>query len=267
MGQDSWKAGGSRPTYLSTHPGVPERVTYLSTIVEATPESSKGSGGQVGDADDFRLMETKLLGGYHNAPEAEAIFQQWLENPQTKAMAYYGMGLVRSRLGKMEESAQYYKKAIALRPDLAPILVELGDTYFLMGQVDKAVSVLGSALSLEPDQPVALYMLGRCRLEMGEPAEALKNLTAAERFNERLPSLHYYLGMAYGQLNQLGQAHYQFGLHQERKGELKTAAFHFQEALKYADNQTLRDAINKELDQIRGEIRVAEQNENSRRRH
>jgi predicted Zn-dependent protease len=266
MGQDSWKAGGGRPTYLSTHPGVPERVTYLATIVEARPQSSKLSDGLAGDAYDFMLMETKLLGGYHNAPEAEAIFHEWMANPQTKAMAYYGMGLVRRRLGKMEEATESFKKAIALRPDLAPILVELGETYFLMGKIDRAVSVLGSALSLEPNQPVALYMLGRCRLEMGDAAEAVKNLTAAERFNNRLPSIHYYLGMAYGQLNRLGQAHYQFGLHHERKGSLKTAAFHFQEALKYADDQTLRDAINKELNQIRGEIRVAERNENSRNR-
>jgi tetratricopeptide (TPR) repeat protein len=155
--------------------------------------------------------------------------------------------------------------AINLRPDLVPILVELGETYFQMGEFDKANSVVSSALILEPDQAMALYVLGRVQLEQGNVAEASKNLARAARVSERLPSIHYYLGLAYGRLNQLAEAHYQFGIHYRRAGSLKNAQFHFMEALRYADSPNRKEAIEKELQEVKGEIKE-ERRENSKSR-
>ncbi|MGD8915112.1 MAG: M48 family metalloprotease [Syntrophobacterales bacterium] len=264
MGQDSWKAGGHIPTYLSTHPGVPERVAYLATTVETRPKSSQAAKDNA-HFDAFLLMQTKLYGGYENPAEASAKFRDWLEKPETKAMAYYGMGLLQRRQRMMPEAVDSFKKAINLRPDLVPILVELGETYFQMGEFDKGNSVVSSALILEPDQPMALYVLGRTQLEQGKVAEASKNLARAARVNDRLPSIHYYLGLAYGRLNQLAEAHYQFGIHYRREGSLKNAQFHFMEALRYADSPNRKEAIEKQLQQVKGEIKE-ERRENSKSR-
>jgi len=165
----------------------------------------------------------------------------------------------------MPESVDSFKMAINLRPDLVPILVELGETYFQMGEFDKASSVVSSALILEPDQAMALYVLGRTQLEQGKVAEASKNLARAARVNDRLPSIHYYLGLAYGRLNQLAEAHYQFGIHYRREGSLKNAQFHFMEALRYADSPNRKEAIEKQLQQVKGEIKE-ERRENSKSR-
>jgi predicted Zn-dependent protease len=265
MGQDSWKAGGHIPTYLSTHPGVPERVAYLATTVETRPKSSQTVKKGSNRFDDFLLMQAKLYGGYENPGEASAKFREWLERPETKAMAYYGMALLKRRQRVMAESVDLFKKAINLRPDLVPILVELGETYFQMGEFDKCNSVVSSALILAPDQPMALYVLGRSQLEQGRVAEASKNLARAARFNDRLPSIHYHLGLAYGRLNQLAEAHYQFGIHYRRAGSLKNAQFHFMEALRHADSPNRKEAIEKQLQQVKGEIKE-ERRENSRKR-
>ena len=147
----------------------------------------------------------------------------------------------------MKESVNSFRKAISQRPDLSPVLVELGETYFQMGKLDKALSVLESALSLDPNQAAALYLVGRCQLELGNAAEALKQLTRAERLNSRLDSLHYHLGMAYGRLNQLGEAHYHFGLYYLGRGSLRNSSFHFQEALRRTDDPAKREAIRKRL--------------------
>jgi len=255
MGQDSWKAGGHMPTYLSTHPGVPERVAYLATTVETRPESSQAAKKGSNYSDAFLLMQTKLYGSYENPAEASAKFREWLAKPETKAMAYYGMGLVQRRRRMMQEAVDSLKSAINLRPDLVPILVELGETYFQMGEFDKANSVVSSALILEPDQPMALYVLGRTQLEQGRATEASTNLARAARVDDRLPSIHYYLGMAYGKLNQLAEAHYQFGIHYRREGSLKNAQFHFMEALRYADSPSRKEAIEKQLQEVKGEIK------------
>jgi predicted Zn-dependent protease len=265
MGQDSWKAGGHIPTYLTTHPGVPERVAYLATTVETRPKSSQSTKKGSKNSDAFLLMQTKLYGGYENPAEASAKFREWLEKTETKAMAYYGMGLLQRRQRMMQEAVDSLKSAINLRPDLVPILVELGETYFQMGEFDKANSVVSSALILEPDQEMALYVLGRTQLEQGRAAEASKNLARAARVNDRLPAIHYYLGLAYGRLNQLAEAHYQFGIHYRREGSLKNAQFHFMEALRYADSPNRKEAIEKQLQQLKGEIKE-EQRENNKSR-
>jgi predicted Zn-dependent protease len=265
MGQDSWKAGGHIPTYLTTHPGVPERVAYLATTVETRPKSSQSTKKGSNNSDAFLLMQTKLYGGYENPAEASAKFREWLEIPETKAMAYYGMGLLQRMQRMMQEAVDSLKSAINLRPDLVPILVELGETYFQMGEFDKANSVVSSALILEPDQEMALYVLGRTQLEQGRAAEASKNLARAARVNDRLPAIHYYLGLAYGRLNQLAEAHYQFGIHYRREGSLKNAQFHFMEALRYADSPNRKEAIEKQLQQVKGEIKEEQQEDTKSR--
>ena len=262
MGQESWQSGGRIPSYLSTHPGVPERVNYLATTLETRPKSSRLRKRQIGDRDSFKLMQAKLIGGYHDPPsEAEAIMRDWLEQPKDKVMAYYGLGLVCRRQGKMDAAVDYFRSAISLRPDLSSVLIELGETYFQMGQLDNAVAVVQSALILEPGQAAALYLLGRCQLEQGNPTDALSNLIRAAQLNNQLDSIHYYLGMAYGRANQLGEAHYHFGLYYLSRGSLRNADFHLQEALRRTDDPVRREVIRKRLAMINKEAAEAAKEE------
>jgi len=256
MGQDSWKAGGHMPTYLTTHPGVSERVVYLSTTVGTRAPTTKV---RTEDSEGFILMQVKLYGAYGNPKEAEPKFREWFEKPETRAMAYYGTGLMRRRQRLMDEAVTAFKNAIALRPDLEPILVELGETYFQMGEFDKAQQVLTSALNLKPDQPAALYALGRCQLEQGQAAEASKQLEKAIRINNRLPKINYYLGLAYGKNNQLVDAHYHFGIYYKREGSLRNSQFHFEEALRLTNDPKEKEILNRELAQIKGALRAAKQ--------
>ncbi len=256
MGQDSWKAGGHIPTYLTTHPGVSERVVYLSTTVGTRPESTKH---RTEDSEGFILMQVKLYGSYGNPREAEPKFQEWFEKPETRAMAFYGTGLMKRRQRLLDQAVTAFKNAIALRPDLAPILVELGKTYFSMGKLDKAQQVLNSALTLDPDNPAALFALGRCQLELGQVAEAKTNLEKAARINRRLPDIDYHLGQAYGKNNQLVDAHYHFGIHYKRRGSLRSAQFHFQEALRLTNDPKEKEILNRELEQVKRAMRSAKQ--------
>lgn len=260
MGEESWLAGGRIPTYLSTHPGVRERVNYLASVVETRRDSLPTAREEKLKLFEFKMIQAKLRGDYQDASEAETSFQQLIEKPETRVMGYYGMGVVQRRQGKMEEAVNSFKLAISQRPDLSPLLVELGETYFRMGKLDKAASVLESALSLEPNQPAALYALGRCLLERGDAAGALANLREAAHLNDRLTSINYYLGMAYGRLNQLGEAHYHFGLHYEREGSWRNARFHFQEALRYTDRPERKVAIQKALKELEQQSRASEGN-------
>jgi hypothetical protein len=60
-------------------------------------------------------------------------------------------------------------------------------------------------------------------------------------------------------MNQLADAHYHFGIHYKRKGSLRNAQFHFQEALRLTDNPKEKEAINRQLAEIKGALRAAKQ--------
>jgi predicted Zn-dependent protease len=261
MAQQSWQQGGRIPTYLSTHPGLSERVNYLASVVETRQKSPNKGIPPSGNSLAFKMMQAKLLGAYGSPKDAEIRFRQWSSQPEDRLPALYGTGLLLRRQGQLEQAAQSFKQAVALRPDLSPLLVELGVTYFEMGQVDKAASALQSALSLDPNQPTAHLALGRALLEEGKLREAREELIGAARLNDRLPSLHYYLGLVYGKSDELGEAHYQFGIHNQREGDWKGAMFHYQEALRYPLPPDRQQAIREAMKEVQEEIRESQHQE------
>ncbi len=261
MAQQSWQAGGRLPTYLSTHPGVSERVNYLASVVE-TRKNSEGQGGQTpGNPLGFKMMQAKLLGVYESPGDAEVRFRQWSAQPEDRLPALYGNALLLRRQGKLDEAAGAFKQAIALRPDLPVLLVELGVAYFEMGQIERAASVLQSALSLDPNQATARSALGRAFLEQGKLEEARAQLAMAAQLNDRLPSVHYYLGLANGKLNDLAEAHYHFGIHNQREGDWKSAMFHYQEALRFSVSPDRQQAIRSAMKEVQEEIRETQREE------
>jgi predicted Zn-dependent protease len=267
MAQLSWQQGGRVPTYLSTHPGVSERVNYLASVVE-TRKKSEGQGGHTpGNPLGFEMMQAKLLGVYGNPADAEARFRQWSAQPGDRLPALYGNALLLRRQGKLDEAVAGFKQAIVLRPDLPVLLMELGETYFEMGQFDRAASVLQSALSLDPNQATTCAALGRVLLEQGKLAEARSQLATAAQLNDRLPSIHYYLGLADGKLNDLGEAHYQFGIHSQRQGDWKSAMFHYQEALRFSLSPDRQQAIRTAMKEVQEEIRQTQQEAQGSRTH
>jgi predicted Zn-dependent protease len=266
MAQQSWQAGGKVPTYLSTHPGLPERVNYLASVVETRKKSPDKAGQTSGDPLGFKMMQAKLLAVYGSAEEAAIRFRQWSAQPGDQLPGLYGNALLLRRQGKLDDAAATFKKAILLRPDLSVLLVELGETYFEMGQMDRAASVLQSALSLDPNQATTCGAFGRVLLEQGKLEEARSQLTTAAKLNDRLPSIHYYLGLADGKLNDLGEAHYQFGIHSQRQGDWKSAMFHYQEALRYSLSPERQQAIRTAMKEVEEEIRIAQRDEAQRSR-
>ncbi|MBW1979587.1 MAG: M48 family metalloprotease [Deltaproteobacteria bacterium] len=262
MNKMSWQSGGRPPPYLLTHPGIPERILYLENTIDTRLSQEKkleAAEAPKERTEKFLLMQAKLLGGYADPAQAAARLRQWEQHPRTRAMALYAEGLLLRREDRLKEATRYFKQAVSLRPDLAPFLIELGRTYLLMGELDKAQSTLQSAMTFNAQNPTVLYMLGRVFLEKDEVSQACQYLSQAANLDNRLPSIHYYLGLAFGKLNQLADAHYNFGIYYQRQHSWKNAAFHYNEALRYSKNPERQHAIREALKQIKDEIGSQEQ--------
>ncbi len=98
------------------------------------------------------------------------------------------------------------------------------------------------------------FLLGRAYQEKGENLLALENFQKALKLGLEGEDLHYYLGMIYGNLNNLGQAHYHFGKSFGLKGDRGKALFHFKTALRYVEKDPVqKDQIEKEIKNLESE--------------
>lgn len=93
------------------------------------------------------------------------------------------LGIVLTRLGRIEEAEQQFSRATLLAPDLLPPRQHLGRLYLQQGRTDNALTALRGAARLGPlDRDLALW-LADVDLSLGNDALAETQLrSVAERF-------------------------------------------------------------------------------------
>jgi len=69
---------------------------------------------------------------------AEKVVRAALSNSSTRPLAYASLGAIRMRQRKLEESSQFFEKAIGLNPNLLGARVTLGQVYALQGRTELA---------------------------------------------------------------------------------------------------------------------------------
>lgn len=158
--------------------------------------------------------------------------------------AYYELGRLAGRQGKLDEAKTLLRKAVAIHPSFAPGWFELGKVHAASGNYEQAVEAFDQALKFNPQDAkcwfcsgLALAMLNRraeaiqhyrqavkfapddwqVHFELGgllgqdgKMAEAMTESEAAVRLNPGFPAAHLNLGMALVQLGQLDEAERQF---------------------------------------------------------
>jgi tetratricopeptide (TPR) repeat protein len=78
------------------------------------------------------------------------------------------MGWVQYRLGNLEESVTYLRKALSLMPD-GEIAAHLGEVLWALGRRDEAWSIWEEALERDPQHTYLLRVIGRHRVTSSSP--------------------------------------------------------------------------------------------------
>jgi beta-barrel assembly-enhancing protease len=118
----------------------------------------------------------------------------------------------------------------------------------LKGDIDQSIGKLSQASILDPKDGNAAYYLARAYQEKRETQLALENYQRALKLGTEGENFYYYLGMAFGNVNDLGWAHYYFGKSFLMKGDRGKAFFHFQTALKHVGTDpNQKELIEKEI--------------------
>jgi len=128
-------------------------------------------------------------------PRTERQDSPWLAGTATAApgpgesVAGYTDAVARGndlfRQGKYAAAAAEYRKALAVRPQSAPVLVALGDACLESDRPRSAIEPLESAARLDPGSARAQLLLGTAYHSLGRRADASK---AYRRFLELEPS-------------------------------------------------------------------------------
>jgi tetratricopeptide (TPR) repeat protein len=182
---------------------------------------------------------------------------------------------------KHQEAAECYLVAVALRPDSAPALSNLGYTLRDKGKVEEAIACCQKAIAIDPKNAYAHNNLGNALSDKGKLNEAIACYKKAIALDPKNAKAHYNLGLAWKDKGKLDEAiacwrkaiardpkyahaHNNLGLALKDKGKLDEAIACYQKAIaidpKYVDahyNLGLAEKDKGQVDEAISEYRQA----------
>jgi tetratricopeptide (TPR) repeat protein len=106
------------------------------------------------------------------------------------------------------EAVKEYEQAVAMRPDLPGLRLELGQVYAASSDWDKAEEQFRLEAKLQPGNAEAAYRWGEALLQQGKMKEAAEELRRSDTLRPNMPETLYSLGraIAASEPNAAGQA-------------------------------------------------------------
>lgn len=118
-----------------------------------------------------------------------ADFARTARGHQALGMNYYAAKM-------FPQAANEFKQAIALRPDLPGLRLQLGEIYVATSDWEKAEEQFRNEAKLQPGSPEAAYRLGEVLLHEGKMKEAADQLRRSNQLRPDMPETLYSLGKA-----------------------------------------------------------------------
>jgi predicted Zn-dependent protease len=227
MRSKQWFDTEQVPTYMRTHPGIDERITYLDAQIASTPKTTKARPQE--SSDDFARAHTYLITRYGDENLVLRYLQSAVEKHPQDPMAHYRYGLILARVGRRDEAIAHLRTAMEKRAFDPYILRDVGRVYYLDGQYQQSLKMLKTAMDME------LY------------DEASPVLQEVVNKHPQYTKAYYILGQSLGKQGHLGDAHYYLAIYHTRRGDYKTAVVQYRRALEYVKDPVRRAKIEERL--------------------
>ena len=145
------------------------------------------------------------LGGAYNGigkyEQAAAFFKKALEIEPAYAYAYFNLGNSYKALGKIEEAINTYKKAIQIDQNFVEAYFNLGILYSDLNKKNEAIIMYEKAIENNPDYLPAYHRLIKLYGELGKEKEIISLCKKAVGHNLGYSYAYYYLGNLSSDLN------------------------------------------------------------------
>ncbi|MFO0841659.1 MAG: tetratricopeptide repeat protein [Gemmataceae bacterium] len=128
---------------------------------------------------DLQVAYARSLEKRGEMDQAMTRYQEAVKQDPERGDAWLRLAILHDRAGKATESAEMYRKAIALRPGDPEIFCDVGYSFYLQQRWAEAEMNLRQALALRPDHPRARNNLGLLLARTGRDGEALAEFRKA----------------------------------------------------------------------------------------
>src|ERR1700722_18872209 len=112
------------------------------------------------------------------------------------ARGHQALGQTDYEMKMFAEAAKEYEQAIAMRPDLPGLRLELGQVFAAGSQWAMAQEQFRAEAKLQPGSAKAAYRLGNALLQQGKMKEAAEELKRSDSLSPGMPETLYALGRA-----------------------------------------------------------------------
>lgn len=234
-----WIAGGGGvPSYLTTHPGMNERIGAMEERIARLPEEVRTRS-----TDNSRFLRAKAMSqAWHtDARSALAVFRAAKDMPA--CLARLGEAIAYSRQQQTENARQSF--ALAMQCNGADPLWqrEYGRFAFEFGRLEDAFSALHTAVLKRPRDLLALFFYARAGVEKGDVATGIDALNRVLKEVPRDAEVLEYLGRFQAAQGDHLNAHLNFAKAMAYRRQFARYAYHVRQAEGLALTEVQREAI------------------------
>jgi tetratricopeptide (TPR) repeat protein len=137
----------------------------------------------------FYVSRAATAAGSQSTHKLLAAFPRSARAHQTRGQGYYQMKMI-------PEAVKEYEQAIAIRPDLPGLHLELGEIYAGRAEWPKAEEQFRAETKLQPGSAEAAFRLGGALLQKGQMKEAADELRRSDSLHPDMPETLYAMGRA-----------------------------------------------------------------------
>ncbi|MBC17151.1 Peptidase M48 Ste24p [Pseudodesulfovibrio profundus] len=231
MMKNRWfDSGANIPSYLSTHPGLTERISYLNDRISRMPPAF----GEREDNDALlKRLQPMVRAKMSPANTALAYFNN-KPKAEYSAMDYIGLGIAHQRLKDNKSALASFQKALEMDANDPLVSRETGIFFFKTGQHDKAFPYLQKAVIQNSRDALGLFYLSRLQADAGQSDRAIANMKKVLDLVPEDAEVHQHLGRMLGQSGDVFSGNLHLAYAAMYSGNIKKANYHAVQAEKDA---------------------------------
>jgi len=253
MMKNRWFDTGSQmPTYLSTHPGLSERITYLNDRITRMPPVFLER-----EDDNSRLEKIQVLVRSKMSP-AKTALGYWKEKKSSEytPMDYVGQGIVMQRLKDIDGAKISFEQALYLDGEDPIVIREAGIFFFKTGEQDKAFKLLQKATIKNKRDALGLFFLARLQAEAKQYSQATNNMKKVLALVPEDWEVHHHLGMILGESGDGFSGNLHLAYAAVYSGRLGKARYHYQAAATQSESEAQKKQLQPLSDLIEARARA-----------
>ena len=189
------------------------------------------------------------------AEKAIGMYKRVVAEDPAVIDAWFNLGNLHARLRRYPEAIEYFKHALALKPDYDLPVINMANAYRRMGNDAAALAGYEHYLTIDPTNAHVYYQIGEIYLDRGDQARAEQNFRKSISINNREASAHNAIGVLAFQRGDAATAesevraalaikkdvrlaHYNLALFAEERDDLQTAEGEYKQELELFPNSS-----------------------------